>query len=82
MDEIKSVVDPDLGVDEDEEDDEEGDETIRAKWSIDRARSLTEAAEMSREFAKHLDGLQAEGWRLRGPIEDDWGFIYKPDDKT
>ena len=58
--------------------DEMVDESIRAKWTIDGAATLAEAAGKARAFADRLQRLHDEGYLLRGPVEDDYGFIYKP----
>ena len=59
---------------------EEGpeDETVRAKWTIDGATTLAEAAEKACAFAARLQGLHDQGYVLRQPIDDDYGFYYKP----
>ena len=62
--------------DEDELDD---DEIIRAKWVMDGASTLPEAAAQLREYADQLDRLHGEGFRLRGKIDDDYGYICKPE---
>lgn len=55
-----------------------GDElTIRAKWSIDGATTLGEAADMLRKFALWLECTAAEGWELVDPIQEDYGFCHK-----
>ncbi len=54
------------------------DEIIRAKWTIDGASTLAEAAQKAREFADHLQGLHDQGYVLREPVADDYGFIRKP----
>lgn len=48
--------------------------SIRGKWILDGAQDLAEAAEMARAYADYLDNLQEEGYVLRNPIEDDYGF--------
>lgn len=58
---------------EDEEDDDY--EIVRAKWCMDGAATLAEAAEMLRGFAQHLDVLALEGWQLTQPVKHDYGFI-------
>jgi hypothetical protein len=50
---------------------------IRAKWSLDGASTLAEAAEMARELADNLETLEREGWQLDSPIRDDWGFVHR-----
>jgi hypothetical protein len=57
--------------------DDEDELTIRAKWSMDGATSLKEAAAHLRAFADQLDSLEADGWQLTSPVDDDWGFIRK-----
>ena len=65
------------------QDDENGpehdtDNIIRAKWAIDGAATLEEAAVKAEAFAERLRGLHAQGWTLAQPVEDDYGFIEKP----
>ena len=61
-----------------EDDDEyDGSDIIRAKWSMDGASTLTEAAHQLRLYASSLEKLESEGWQLTGPVEDDYGFIEK-----
>jgi len=50
---------------------------VRAKWSIDGATSLEDAAVKAGEFAAYLRGLAAEGYELIQPVEDDYGFARK-----
>ena len=52
-------------------------EVIRAKWIMDGAKTLTEAAQRLREEADRLEKLQADGWELTTPVEDDYGFIER-----
>jgi hypothetical protein len=52
-------------------------ETIRTKWAFDGASTLKEAATKLRTYADHLESLEADGWQLDSPIEDDYGFMYK-----
>ena len=56
----------------------EAPEFIRAKWVMDEATTLAEAAGKLRAFADELDRMHAEGWRLEGPVADDWGFLVPP----
>jgi hypothetical protein len=64
-------------------DDEAGDfDTIRAKWTMDDATTLAEAAAKLRERADELDQMHREGWTLDGPISDDWGFLVPPAKKA
>ena len=68
-------------VDKDEELDEEWDEEhqmiVRAKWSMNDAKTLSEAAEMLKSFAGYLKKLEKEGWQLESPVCDDYGFLRK-----
>jgi hypothetical protein len=50
-------------------------EIIRAKWTMDEATTLSEAAAMLRAAADRLEELEKEGWQLVRPIADDYGFI-------
>jgi hypothetical protein len=52
---------------------------IRAKWSIDGAKSLQEAARYLREFAYEVQRYHDAGYQLRGAIGEDYGFIFHPD---
>lgn len=55
-----------------------GDEKIiRAKWSMDGAASLEEAAQKMEEFAATLRKLADEGWELDAPVADDYGFLKR-----
>ena len=57
-------------------------ETIRAKWTMDGANTLKEAAQKLRNYADKLEDLNSKGWELRYKVEDDYGFIeleLKPD---
>lgn len=58
-----------------DEEDELLEEIIRAKWSMDGATTLTEAASQLRSYAEALERLAADGWELTRPVEDDYGFI-------
>lgn len=64
---------------EDEENELVADSTlvIRAKWSIDGATSLEDAAVRAGEFAAYLRDLAGEGYELTGPVENDCGFARK-----
>jgi hypothetical protein len=53
-------------------------ETIRAKWTMDGATTLPEAAAKLRAFADELDRMHAEGYRLERPVEDDYGDVLAP----
>jgi hypothetical protein len=57
---------------------DDGDGLVRAKWTIDGATTLAEAAQKSREFADELQGLHDQGYRLRDAIAGDYGFCYLP----
>ena len=63
----------------DEGEDEPWDETIRAKWSMDGAATLVEAAAKLRDYAAWLEELKRDGWELTGPVMDDYGFIVNID---
>jgi hypothetical protein len=59
-------------------DEDEAPNIIRAKWTIDGATTLAEAAAKLRQFADELDQKHAEGWTLEQPVEDDYGFLVPP----
>jgi hypothetical protein len=54
-------------------------EAIRAKWTMDGATTLEEAAQRLEAFAARLRAAHQQGWTLRGPVEDDYGFVVSPD---
>lgn len=54
---------------------EEVDEVIRAKWMMDGAKTLSEAATKLRKAADSLEKLEKEGWQLTQPVDEDYGFI-------
>lgn len=58
-----------------EEEDEEDYHIIRAKWTMDGARTLDEAIRKLRVFISYLKALKREGWELRDPVQDDYGFL-------
>ena len=61
-----------------DQDEDYGDElVVRAKWSIDGAQTLNEAAVMLRAYALWLERTAAEGWELTQAIEDDIGVCRK-----
>ena len=60
-----------------EEEEEEESMCIRAKWTIDGANTIDEAIEKLNDFIEYLRSLKEEGWKLREPIDDDYGFLYK-----
>lgn len=53
-------------------------EPLRAKWVMDGATTLTEAAAMLRAEADRIEQLSKDGWTLEGAIDDDWGFLVPP----
>ncbi len=69
--------DSDIADDDDIKDDDIPD-IIRAKWLMDGAVTLPEAATRLREFADELDRLHSAGWELRQPVEDDYGYLVPP----
>ncbi len=54
-----------------------GEITLRAKWTMDGAESLAEAAAALREYADTLEELGRRGFHLMSPIEDDYGFAHR-----
>ena len=40
-------------------------------------QTLGEAAAESREFADYLEQKERDGWQLRAPVDDDWGFTHQ-----
>ncbi len=52
-------------------------DVVRAKWTMDGARTLTEAARKLRAFAADLERLEREGWQLAHEVADDYGYLEK-----
>ena len=59
---------------------ETGNVCLRAKWTMDGAETLAEAARQVRGFAEEIDELAREGFELGGPVQDDYAFLIRPDD--
>jgi hypothetical protein len=57
-----------------------GEILLRAKWSMDGAESLAEAAGLLRAFADEIDALADAGFHLMCPIEDDYGFAHRAEE--
>lgn len=75
QDAVVPDVDPD---DEDEDDLDNQPDILRAKWTMDGATTLAEAAEKIRAFAAHIGALITEGYELvEAPVRDDYAFIRK-----
>ena len=71
--------DAELFADDEESDDADGDDVIRARWVMDGARTLSQAARKLEVFAQELRELEESGWQLTAPIEDDHGSIRQVD---
>ncbi|HEV8536415.1 MAG TPA: hypothetical protein VGR87_11985 [Candidatus Limnocylindria bacterium] len=59
-----------------------GDLTIRAKWTMDGARTLQEAAERFRERADELERLARAGFELDHAVEDDYAILIRPGEES
>ena len=59
---------------------ETGNVLMRAKWTMDGARTLSEAAKQVRALANEIEELSQEGFELGAPVEDDYAFLIRPDD--
>lgn len=53
-------------------------EIIRAKGILDDATTLAEAAQKTRQFADHLQGLHDEGCVLIEQVHDDYACYRRP----
>ena len=53
-----------------------GETTIRGKWMMDGAKTLSEAAAKLRATAERLEKLEKKGWQLSGRIGDDYGHAH------
>ena len=58
------------------EEDFENETLIRAKWIMDGASTLDQAIAQVRGFANYLARLKTEGWVLKGPVDDGYGYLY------
>ena len=52
-------------------------DVVRARWVLEGARSLSEAAANLRAFAADLEELERDGWQLMGQMEGDRGVIRR-----
>ena len=62
---------------DDDDDDDHDCHIIRAKWTMDGAWNLDEAVRKLLRFAEYLQTIKADGWELRSPIDDDYGYVYQ-----
>ena len=51
---------------------------IRARWTMDGARTLAEAAQRFHDRAGTLEQLARAGFELEQPVNDDYAFIVRP----
>ena len=56
--------------------------TLRAKWTMDGAKTLAEAATRFRERADELERLASAGFELDRPVEDDWAIVIWPGEES
>ena len=49
--------------------------TIRGRWAMDGARTLTDAAQKLRDYAHELEHMRSSGLELSAPVEDDYGIV-------
>lgn len=55
-----------------------GGDMIRAKWQMDGASTLAEAADRLEAFAGELRKLHDDGWTLAETIDGDYGHLVDP----
>lgn len=60
-----------------EEESEDNSLWIRAKWIYDGSRTIDEMIQCLEGQIQYLLQLKAEGWELREPVQDDYGFLVK-----
>lgn len=58
-----------------------GEIALKAEWTMDGAETLAEAAQLLRTFADELDALADAGFHLTGPIDDDFGFAHRAEER-
>ena len=57
--------------------------TIRGKWLMDGALTLTDAADQLRRFADFLVEKESEGWQLTDDgVADDYGHVEASEELT
>ena len=56
--------------------------TLRAKWTMDGATTLAEAAAMFRREAEELERLAASGFELDQPVADDYAIVVRPNESS
>jgi hypothetical protein len=59
-----------------------GNLTLRAKWTMDGATTLAEAAARFRERAEGLDELARAGFELDQPVNDDYAILVRPGEES
>jgi hypothetical protein len=55
---------------------------MRAKWTMDGATTLAEAAARFRERADELEALARAGFELEQAVNDDYAFIVRPGEES
>jgi hypothetical protein len=55
---------------------------VRAKWTMDGATTLAEAARRFRERAEELGQLGRAAFELDQPVNDDYAFIVRPGEES
>jgi hypothetical protein len=56
--------------------------TLRAKWTMDGATTLAEAAQRFRERADELEQLAGAGFELDQPVNDDYAIVVRPNEES
>ena len=56
---------------------EMGDAVIDSIYAMDGSATLSEAADKLEELATNLRELEELGWQLTGPVEDEFGYVFK-----
>lgn len=74
---LKTTEEEPLNAGDEDAHDPEHETIIRAKWTMDGASTLPEAAAKLRAFAGKLDRMAAEGWTLEDEVADDYGHCRK-----
>jgi hypothetical protein len=50
---------------------------INARYTMDGASTLSEAARMLKDYADELIKMEKDGWQLTDEVNDDWGNLYR-----
>jgi hypothetical protein len=65
-------------LDDDDDDIDDGSETLYLKYEFDGLSTLAGLADALRDVAEELDERDVAGWRLGSPVESGWVHLDPP----